>query len=125
MGHRLVTARPLLTGSSSVVGALWCVLGSSRRLRHTASDSGSGAAAARAAFVAGPRRAVATVIGVIGVIGFEGGRRDQHRPGPSPRQVLPAEPPADPLEHIHCDSLRRRNQNYDGGNEIAGPDDRL
>ncbi|KZS59523.1 hypothetical protein A4G26_11705 [Mycobacterium kansasii] len=122
MGHRLVAARPLLTGSSLVVGALWCVLGSSRRLRHTTSDSGSGAAAARAAFVAGPRRAVAMVIGVIGVIG---GRCGQHRPGPSPRQVLPAEPPADPLEHIHCDSLRRRNQNYDGDNEIAGPDDRL
>ncbi|OOK78327.1 hypothetical protein BZL30_2337 [Mycobacterium kansasii] len=42
-------------------------------------------------------------------------------PGASPRQVLPAEP----LEHIHCDSLRRLSQNYDGGNEIAGRHDRL
>ncbi|OOK80936.1 hypothetical protein BZL29_2320 [Mycobacterium kansasii] len=75
-------------------------------------------------FVAGPpqHRAVPMVIGVIGVIGFEGDRCDQHhRPGASPRQVLPAEP----LEHIHCDSLRRLSQNYDGGNEIAGRHDRL
>ncbi|ETW23978.1 hypothetical protein MGAST_11210 [Mycobacterium gastri 'Wayne'] len=80
------------------------------------------AAAARVGFVAGPRqhRAVAMVIGVIGVIGFEGGRCDQHRPGPNPRQLLPAEP----LEHIHCDSLYRRSRNHDGGNEIAGPHDR-